>query len=647
MKRKSLFIVTFITASLFCLSAAATGQDFCFVVIADTQGDSNGVSADTLDEMVQATIAEGAAFIIVAGDLVDGIDAPSQGTFEQQLLAWRQIMQPLYDAGIGVYPVRGNHDNGAKAVWDSVFSGSYALPGNGPAGEENVTFSFSYENTLIIGLDIYTNPHRINQPWLDGQLASNNLPHIFTFGHEPAFKIFHSDCLDDYPSERDTFWQSLAAAGSRVYFCGHDHSYNNLRIDDSDGNFNNDVHQIIPISGNKSYPEGLYDGNNGNYRPRRIDQETSQRGYILVEIDGNDATVTWKRLVAPGVFEVGDIFSYSTEAIDAPAVEFADDNLKAAVELQLGLTEPNTTDILTLSFLDANDMTITDLSGLQLAKNLTHLHLTNNTITDIYPLTSLANLSRVELEDNPLDRSAYCAYLPMISGNNPAATLTFNPNPAPGDDCEVLFADPNLELKVEAELAAADPNFYDMLNLTKLNALFAGISNLNGLQYAHNLARLNLSANQISDISFVSKLRNLTTVYLIGNQISEIAVISGLKNVTWLDLYSNDVSDISAISQLYLTKLRLGDNPLDTAAYCTFIPELSSRNTAIDISFDANPNPLTADCSTTIEELRQFTTQWLQSGCDSNNNWCLGADLNHLEGSNMKDFAEFAKYWLK
>ena len=55
-------------------------------------------------------------------------------------------MQPVYDAGIGVYPCRGNHDaigvkpsvdpTGAlsKEGWNNVFTGPYALPGNGDGG---------------------------------------------------------------------------------------------------------------------------------------------------------------------------------------------------------------------------------------------------------------------------------------------------------------------------------------------------------------------------------------------------------------------------------------------------------------------------------------------------------------------------------
>jgi hypothetical protein len=58
---------------------------------------------------------------------------------------------------------------------------------------------------------------------VDQELNSNSNNHLFVFGHEAAFKVFHADCLDDSVSARNTFWNSLKTAGARVYFCGHDH----------------------------------------------------------------------------------------------------------------------------------------------------------------------------------------------------------------------------------------------------------------------------------------------------------------------------------------------------------------------------------------------------------------------------------------
>lgn len=296
-----------------------------FVVTGDSWGNDNGVNTVILAEIAQATIDEGVDFTLIIGDLTFGYSDDQVG-FESKLTTWRDTMQPVYDAGIGVYPCRGNHDASgvkpavdpagelSKAGWDNVFAGPYALPGNGPAGEENVTFSFTKENVFVIGLDHYgTHPHRVNQGWLDEQLAANTQPHIFVFGHEPAFKLYHADCLDDYPSDRDTFWQSIGEANGKAYFCGHDHFYNHTRTDDGDGNPHNDLHQFdVATSGSSFYHwEGSYDGDNGPWSPQLIHHEEDVYGYLLVEVDDMDVTITWKHRTAPGVYEASnDVVTY-------------------------------------------------------------------------------------------------------------------------------------------------------------------------------------------------------------------------------------------------------------------------------------------------------------------------------------------------
>ncbi len=300
-----------------------------FVVTGDTRGNDSGVNATILSELVQATLAEGASFILISGDLVNG------DSLKSELIHWRNIMQPLYSAGIGVYPCRGNHDAGSKTAWDAVFSGAYALPGNGPSGEKNVTYSFTYGNILVIALDEYVHEDRVNQTWLNAQLAANTQPHIFPFGHVAAFSVYHTDTLASHPANRNTFWNSLAAAGGRVYFAGHDHLYNHARLDDGDGNSNDDIHQYVAGTGGAPpYTwNGKYVGDKGTWTPRRVYSE-SDYGYLLVEVDGLNVTLTWKHRVSPGVYQAtGDVFSYtalplikplSGVLIDGPAAVVAD-----------------------------------------------------------------------------------------------------------------------------------------------------------------------------------------------------------------------------------------------------------------------------------------------------------------------------------
>jgi hypothetical protein len=298
---------------LFLLAASATAQTHRFIAVGDSRGSDNGVNSSILTEIAQAIIDENAEFVVFPGDLVTG--STDQATLTAQLTTWRDHLQPVYDAGIGVYPCRGNHDDDYKASWDAVFSGPHALPTNGPAGEGNITYSFTHGTIFVAAMDLYVSGHRVNQAWLDQQFAANTRPHVFVFTHEPAFKVLHPDTLDDYPVKRNTFWDSLKAAGGRTYFCGHDHFYDHLRADDGNGDPDDDLHQyLVGTAGAPLYDDGAYDGNNGTWSPVRVHHE-KRYGYVLVEIDGLGVTLTWKRRLAPGIFQAGvDIFTYSVPA---------------------------------------------------------------------------------------------------------------------------------------------------------------------------------------------------------------------------------------------------------------------------------------------------------------------------------------------
>ena len=153
----------------------------------------------------------------------------------------------------------------------------------------------------------------INQSWLDAQFASNALPHVFVFGHKAAFEVSDHDCLDKYPSGRNSLWDRIAREGGRIYFAGHDHFYNHARVDDGDGYADNDLHQYVTGTGGTPLQSwsGSYKGNNGSWTPM-LAQHESQYGYILVEVDGQNVTLTWKHRAAPGVYEAGgDEFTYT------------------------------------------------------------------------------------------------------------------------------------------------------------------------------------------------------------------------------------------------------------------------------------------------------------------------------------------------
>ena len=289
--------------------ARLIGAPWQFVVVGDSRGNHNGVNTPILSEIAAEIVARDADFVLFPGDLVTG--STSQIALRSQLTNWVNTMQPVYDAGVDVYPCRGNHDTGSKTVWDEIFSGTYALPANGPTGQENVTFSASHNNAFILGLDQYVTRHRVNQTWVNAQLAQNNKPHVFAFGHEPAFKAQHADCLDDYPSNRDTFLASLEGANARTYFAGHDHFYDHARIDD-DGDPSNDIHQFIVGTAGAPLREWTinYDGSNSGYTVANVNH-AKQYGYMLCEVDGLEVTLTWTERVSAGTYEAAEVWSYT------------------------------------------------------------------------------------------------------------------------------------------------------------------------------------------------------------------------------------------------------------------------------------------------------------------------------------------------
>ena len=97
----------------------------------------------------------------------------------------------------------------------------------------------------------------------------------------------------------------------------------------------------------------------------------------------------------------------------------------------------------------------------------------------------------------------------------------------------VDFPDAELEAAVRFYLEIPDDPIYpsDMLLLTKLTATYTGISNLTGLEYAHNLTELHIDRSQVVDISPLSGLTNLTELWLYGNNIIDITPVSNLTNL--------------------------------------------------------------------------------------------------------------------
>jgi hypothetical protein len=298
-------------------------QKWSFVVAGDGRADpkakrpedKNGVNTLITGEIAKAVVQEKAKFLMWTGDLVYGYTKTAE-EFETQLMTWRELMTPVYAKKIPVLACRGNHEAGAKdseQVWNKVFSGQYAMPGNGPSTEKNLSFFYGKGDVLAIGLDQYIyGKEAVNQPWLDEVLGKYPKPFIFAMGHEPAFMDgSHKDTMDANPAQRDAFWGSMINAGSRVFFCGHDHLYDHMMVTKSGDNPGPELHQIVAgPAGAPFYTEGEYAGKNEGWNLKRVKHIDKTYGYLLVTIDGQKAIIEFKGRTSPGKYEVMDTFTF-------------------------------------------------------------------------------------------------------------------------------------------------------------------------------------------------------------------------------------------------------------------------------------------------------------------------------------------------
>ncbi len=275
------------------------------MVTGDSRGSFEQINTEILSEIAAEAVRVQPDFVLFTGDM-----AYSGGIVP--FTQWKNIMTDVYDAGIAVYPIIGNHEANDPEAFEAVFGGD--IPRNGPVEQLGRTYFVAHKNALVLGLDQFTAAGVLDQAWIDSVLATNKAPHVFAMGHMPAFKVLHYDCLDDYAEERDAFWTSLKRSGCRAYFAGHDHFYDHMRVGDGDENPGNDVHQlIVGTAGAPLYPDAEYDGENGAWNPTRVYYDQNF-GYALVEVDGPNVTLTWNYRTAPGVYESTDSWSYAAIA---------------------------------------------------------------------------------------------------------------------------------------------------------------------------------------------------------------------------------------------------------------------------------------------------------------------------------------------
>ncbi len=297
------------------------------------------------------------------------------------------------------------------------------------------------------------------------------------------------------------------------------------------------------------------------------------------------------------------------ERIPGDGIHIPDPNLRAAIEAKLGKApgDPITVENMkTLTELDAENMGISKLTGLELATNLHRINLWGNEISDISPLTGLINLRSLTFVDNLIsDISGLKGLINLthlnlwdnpVSDLSPLTELTglseLSLANQAGFDLGVVNLSPltgltNLIKLSFHNIAVSDLSFLaGLINLERISFANNGVSDLSPLAGLINLKHIHTWGNPTSDFSFLTKLTKLEKVdicggenvsnlsplaslttlkelYLVKNGISDVSPLAGLTELTHLNLAENDISDVSPLAPLTnLTWLKLSNNPI-------------------------------------------------------------------------------------
>ncbi len=319
------------TGLCLCLLVTTSLADtWRFAVVGDTRGDgantpsNRWVNTPVLSAIAKAISNDCPDLVLITGDLIYGDPVSSSGTnMAVQFALWTNAMAPVYQAGIPVYPVRGNHDASGDSSLGTAFLTAFPdTPRNGPTGEAGLTYSFTHNNAFFVALDQYCNAHTVNQAWLSNQLALNTKTHIFTFGHEPAVQVAHSTCLAEHQTDRNAMLNSLTVAGSRIYFCGHDHFYDHAIVTAPNGRT---MRQMVVGTGGAPGANwsGFYGTDFGEEAmATNVRHIGYTNGYCLVTISDFSVKLEWKGSADLVTWQTGDTLQY---ALPNPAVHRIND----------------------------------------------------------------------------------------------------------------------------------------------------------------------------------------------------------------------------------------------------------------------------------------------------------------------------------
>jgi hypothetical protein len=267
-------------------------------------------SVDIVRALNKQFIGEGVKFVVQVGDLVDQTGNTTTSVKNSEDIR-AVFAQELFNAGIGFYPLPGNHDSQPKAgaefrhIYPQTINGknnftpfdAFTVPNPDSAAQPfpfpganskpftlgsgfssptttqtggpdwtGLSYAFTFNNATFVLLDQFSplntntnyNPYPnaidLQQSWISGVLAGRPVQtHAFVFGHKGLVTENHVDTLfgsdpSKDPAGQDAFITSLYQNGVRYYIQGHDHMHNRSLVSVTIG---------IPTDGKSARVENL------------------------------------------------------------------------------------------------------------------------------------------------------------------------------------------------------------------------------------------------------------------------------------------------------------------------------------------------------------------------------------------------------
>lgn len=227
-----------------------------------------------------------------------------------------------------------------------------------------------------------------------------------------------------------------------------------------------------------------------------------------------------------------------------------DKNLQAAINAELRRPSSsfiNLQDLKNLTQLNAGYRNIKDLTGLNLASNLTYLNLTRNNITSI-DLSDNVKLSKLILSENKIASI-------NLSKNNLITELLLDKNSSLN---KIDLSNLNLIRKLNiSSCALSDINISNLSNLTSLNIANNSLSEIN-LTCNPVLETLTFDNNNISYLD-LSNNTTINTVHGYNNSVYKVITPDNLNNILF-DLNDQIINIDQPISSVSATHVR---NPLN------------------------------------------------------------------------------------